>query len=111
MVASVPAPDEKSRPISKNSLVAITSPGFSGGASGLPWVISTSLSPRRPWVTIWASESLRMRSEKRRATVSVTRTLPPTSGESTTLVTRPICTPASRTVAPSMSPPTSVKSA
>ena len=74
-------------------------------------VISMSLSPSRPWVTILASESARMRSAKARAMVSVTRTLPPGSGASATSVTRPICTPARRTVAPSMSPPTSLNSA
>ncbi len=52
-----------------------------------------------------------MRSWKRRATVMVTRTLVPTLGDSVTSVTRPIWTPARRTVAPSMRPPTSVNSA
>jgi hypothetical protein len=48
---------------------------------------------------------------KARAIVSVTLTLPPGSLASATSVTRPICTPARRTVAPSMSPPTSLNSA
>ena len=97
--------------ISNDSFEASMSPACSGGAEGEPREISMILSPSRPWVAMWTSESRRIRSEYRRATVSVTRTLPPGSGGSTTPVTRPICTPARRTVAPSMSPPTSVNSA
>src|SRR6266478_8450628 len=89
----------------------MVSPGLSGGASADPIVISTSLSPSRPCVTMRASEFRGTRSAKRRANVRVTCTLPPGSGGSSTFVTRPICTPASRTVAPSISPPTSVNSA
>ncbi len=40
-----------------------------------------------------------------------TRTLPPASPARLTSLTRPICTPASRTVAPSTRPPTWTKSA
>jgi hypothetical protein len=76
----------------------------------VPRVISTILSPSNPWVAMRASESRRIRSENRRAIVRVTRTLLPGCSGSVTAVTRPICTPASRTVAPSMRPPTSTNS-
>ncbi len=110
-VWSVSAPALNICCISTESWVASVSPGFSAGAAVVPMVISTILSPRRPWVEILASESRRTRSEKRRAIVIVTRTLPPGFSGSSTAVTRPICTPARRTVAPSMSPPTSPNSA
>jgi hypothetical protein len=58
-----------------------------------------------------AVESRRMRSPKRLAIVRSTWTLPPGSPGKVTPLTRPICTPASRTVAPSARPPTSVKRA
>ena len=106
-----PAPSANIRLISWGSCEASAWPGPSGGASGKPIVISTILSPRSPWVEMRASEFRRMRSWKRRATVMVTRTLPPGCGGRITLVTRPICTPARRTVAPSINPPTSVNSA
>ena len=107
----ISTPSPASRLTSTGSREAMTSPGLSAGASGLPRLISTILSPSRPWVSIRATEFLRIRSPKRRAMESDTRTLAPGFSGSETRATRPICTPASRTVAPGVSPPTSVNSA
>ena len=96
---------------SVGSRARITSPSFVGGASAVPTVSSTMRSPSRPWVSMRATEFLRTRLPNRLAIVRSTRTLPPGSAGRFTRFTRPICTPASRTVAPSLSPPTSVKSA
>ena len=53
-----------------------------------------------------ATESRRIRSCTRRTIVSSTWTLRPIDGGSRIAVTRPTGTPASRTVAPSIRPPT-----
>ena len=96
---------------SVGSRARTTSPSFVGGASVVPTLSSTIRSPSSPWVSTRATEFLRTRLLNRVAIERSTRTLPPGSGGRFTRFTRPICTPASRTVAPSLSPPTSVKSA
>jgi hypothetical protein len=111
MLLTTWAPSSITRLMSKGSREATTSLGRTGGAAALPTLSSMIRSPSRPWVSMRATESLRTRSPKRRAMVMSTRTLPPGSEGRVTPLTRPICTPASRTVAPSTSPPTSVNSA
>ncbi len=63
------------------------------------------LSPRRPSVSIRATESARMRSWTRRAMSRSTCTLLDPDSGSRIAPTRPTGTPASRTVAPGTSPP------
>ena len=63
------------------------------------------LSPRSPRVSIRARESARIRSCTRRAIRSSTRTFALPGSGSRISPTRPTGTPASRTVAPWMSPP------
>ena len=111
MVAATSDPWLMIRPRSADSRAASTAPGLTGGWLAAPTVISTSRSPSRPWVSMRATESWRIRSAYCEATRSSTRTFPPGSAGSRTPATRPICTPARRTAAPSTSPPTSVKSA
>ena len=96
---------------SVGSRATITSPSFVGGASAVPTVISTMRSPSSPCVSMRATEFFRTRFANCLAIARSTRTLPPGSDGRLTAFTRPICTPASRTVAPSLRPPTSLKSA
>src|SRR5262249_54673727 len=95
----------------RGSREATTSPSCVAGASAVPTVSSTMRSPSSPCVSIRATEFWRTRLANRLAIERSTRTLPPGSAGRFTRFTRPICTPASRTVAPSLRPPTSVKSA
>ena len=89
----------------------MTSPSLVGGASAVPTVSSTMRSPSSPCVSMRATEFFRTRFANCLAIERSTRTFPPGSAGRLTSFTRPICTPASRTVAPWLRPPTSVKSA
>jgi hypothetical protein len=99
-------PCRMARLVSNGSSVGISPPSASAGAWALPRLTSTILSPRSPSVSIRATESVRIRLWTRRTTVSSTRTFRSIDSGRRMAVTRPIGTPASRTVAPSIRPPT-----